>query len=139
MTNEQILKRAIEKAVEGGFKPHIDLEPYTYFEYVDGFLACFKKASPKQTCIETHYVQIHTIIFSHSFAKAFWGEYYICSCGQKLKDDDGKIHKTFKITLKCPNETHRRNYIWKQDIAWKYHLTEMVLEEEPLKYLEGFL
>ncbi len=51
------------------------------------------------------------LIFSHDFAKAFWGE-----------EDytDGKI-------VICNHK------------AWQYHLQQMVLYEEPLNYLERFL
>ena len=50
-------------------------------------------------------------IFSHDFAKAFWGE----------EDySDGKI---VIANLK----------------AWQYHLQQMVRETEPLKYLERFI
>ena len=52
------------------------------------------------------------IIFTHDFAKAFWGEsYYITS--DEFEDNKG--------------------------IAWQYHLQQMVIAEEPLKYLEKFL
>jgi hypothetical protein len=49
-------------------------------------------------------VSINVIIFSHSFAKAFWGE-----------------------------EKYTGIY------CWQHHLQMMVLEEEPLKYLEKWL
>ena len=50
------------------------------------------------------------IIFSHDFAKAFWGD-------KNYLDPD------------------RAYYI----PAWKHHLQQIVLEEKPLKYLEKFL
>ena len=49
------------------------------------------------------------IIFQHDFAKAFFGK--------ELIDNDRGGHYQ----------------------AWQYHLQQMVLEEEPLKYLEQFL
>jgi hypothetical protein len=50
------------------------------------------------------------ILFNPFFAKAFWGEVQI-----PIMDMDDTIP------------------------AWQYHLSKMVLEEEPLKYIEKFL
>jgi len=90
MTNEQILQKAIEKAVKNGmstrgFKLEEMIESWTEF------------------------------IFFPNFAKAFWGE--------------GKVYSsdfTDKLTMVEPTR-------------WKYELSNMVLEEEPLKYLEKYL
>ena len=56
------------------------------------------------------------IIFSHEFAKAFWGENKI----------DVYVHS-------------KGEYMIIYKVEWKYHLQQMVLEENPLKYLERFL
>ncbi len=57
--------------------------------------------------------QYYKIIFSHEFAKAFWGEKLVISeC-----DYPGFV---FKYT-------------------WQSRLAQMVLEKEPLRYLEKFL
>jgi hypothetical protein len=53
----------------------------------------------------------YSIIFRHDFAKAFWGE-------------------------------KKRNNIFTDEVAfylWQGHLQQMVLEKEPLKYIEKFL
>ena len=55
-------------------------------------------------------------IFDHEFAKALWGEVDDCA--------DIQIYSTFN-----KNTPYR----------WQYHLSKMVLEKEPLKYLEKFL
>lgn len=52
------------------------------------------------------------IIFHHDFAKAFWGE-----------------EKSFKMLA--------GNNI--NSFDWQYHLQQMVIQPEPLKYLEKFL
>ena len=63
MTNEQILKKAIEKAVKNGYCGVI---AETELQFSD--------------MIGTN--QHLAIIFSHSFAKAFWGEKIIVECQQ---------------------------------------------------------
>jgi len=90
MTNEQILKKAIEKALNNGWcKENISFNPRN---------------------------GAYAMIFSHDFAKAFWGEKEI-------------------------NTTYQYVGNW-QDVflpAWQYHLQLMVLEKDPIKYLEKFI
>jgi len=86
MTNEQILKKAMEKAEKNGFDG-------------DGY----ELGLPLN------------IIFRHDFAKAFWGE-----------------EKVVYMQIVGGDSRHR----WK---AYEYYLMRMVLEKEPLKYLEKFL
>ena len=104
MTNEEILRGAIEKAKQGGY----------------GFRGEAKRAIGTLVFLsETKNVPIifnattKYIIFSHEFARAFWGEdnnhYLVCAHG---------------------------NIVYQ---SWQYHLQCMVLEAEPLKYLEKFL
>ena len=61
---------------------------------------------------------ISYIIFSHDFAKAIWGE--------KAKQE--------QIMRYCDMIINDENII-----RWKYYLKKMVLEKEPLKYLEKFI
>ena len=83
MGNKEILTKVIEKAVKSGW--------ITKKVWQD----------PCNIEIWTSNNMFYDIIFSHDFAKAFWGE----------------------------------------DILeiWQYHLQQMVLELQPLKYLERFL
>jgi len=81
MTNNEILEKAFKKVFDNGF-----------------------------TLLNLEHLNYSFIIFSHSFAKAFWGE----SCYMDVQ------HPT-PIRL------------------WQYHLKQMVLEENPLEYLEKFL
>ena len=92
MKNEQILKKAIEKAVKNGYKePRLKLteeERLTILFGVDNKIPFY-----------------YTMILSHDFAKAFWGE-----------ELNG----------------------W-PPMNWESHLQQMVITEEPLKYIEKFL
>ena len=98
MNNKEILQKAIEKAGKNGYQiPSFNWNWDEIYVYL-----LDEKDSAK------------LIIFSHDFAKAFWGE------GIKM------IYVVFADEL-IPN------------ISWEYHLSKMVLEPEPLKYLENFL
>ena len=90
MTNEQILKKAIEKAIKNGWKKVI-----TYNAY--------------RTTVSIQRKHYFRIIFSHDFAKAFFGL------------DFTKEGTYFQVK------------------PWMYHLQIMVIEPEPLKYLERLL
>jgi len=77
-------------------------------------LEIFKNALIKVSGSEFHYTQgfasdVYAVIFSHKFAKAFWGEEEV------------------------------NVYFAKFIPAWQYHLQQMVLKENPLSYIEKFL
>ena len=96
MTNEEILKRAIEKAEANEWKHNFWGNGIKFKDFVDYRIS------------ENRVIDI---IFSHDFAKAFWGI--------------GRTEaKGYKRVCYSP---------------WKSNLQKMVLEEEPLKYLEKFL
>ena len=100
--DEEILKKAIEKAVKGGYdREEADDFSEVVFEQFEG-------KSNNQICYMVAFV------FSHDFAKAFWGE------SKPIYRKSGK--RTCLITE-----------------GWQFHLQQMVLEKEPLKYLIKFL
>ncbi len=110
MTNKQILKKAIEKAYKGGWGKGVDDQKLSWtiahdVRFMD-------------------YQYWYSIIFSHSFAKAFWGE-------ESIYDEVGMPQEKNGI---FPEYTTYNAGLW-----WKVHLQQMVLEEQPLKYLEKFL
>jgi len=103
MTNEQILKKVIEKAEKNGYYH----KHYSTTEFED---------------IQKR--EWNDIIFSHDFAKAFWGEEEVNNNGEThddwlRADDYGWISSGVKKYL--------------------YHLQQMVLEKEPLLYIGKFL
>ena len=91
MTNEQILKKAVEKAINSGYE----------------FIVSMSEGKRLAWTLAQHKLY-YKLIFSHDFAKAFWS--------------------TNNQLLHVENKN-----------AWNYHLQQMVIEEEPLKYLEKFL
>ena len=82
MTKQEIYQKALQKAKDGGINYNLAMTLETFRDKV---------------------------IFSHAFAKAFFG--------------------TYKIDL---------NHFCEIEI-YKYHLAEMVKEEEPLEYLEAYM
>jgi len=102
MTKEQILKKAIEKAKENG---------WINIKYDDKIIC---GCHPERYC---------SIIFSHDFAKAFWGEDMLL-----ISNKHGPVE-----------EAYFDSYHDYREEAWRYYSQELVLEEEPLKYLEQFL
>ena len=117
MRKEKILKLAISKAVKNGWK------------------------MPKNAVMYgTLFLNESETVFSHSFAKAFWGDKALEFDGAKMitlvtdgeyttprHDKKGFHLTTYKITYERGVK------------AWVYHLQRMVLEKDPIKYLEQFL
>lgn len=108
MTNEKILTKAIKKAVKGGWEKYgWPIWSLTYsYGIVDGIRFTDKKDNLPVYC------SIPEIVFSHSFARAFWGTETDFEAG---------------MMSEYPIEN------------WQYHLQQMVLCDDPIKYLEGFL
>lgn len=94
-----ILGRAIQKAIDGGWKPSAAMK--------------YQKEHP------------YVYIFNRDFAKALWGDY------------DGPF--TPQNSCKVCGESHGI-YVEEQidsviSAPWKYHLQQMVIAEDSIKYL----
>ena len=115
MKNEQILERALEKAVKGGWNV-FGWELEKIKEYKEGGILVGDDGRP---LLRDRIIQINTIIFAHEFAKAFWGEEVEKHNGQELWLNNKKTYK------------------------WQYHQHQMLDEiqegRNPIKYLEQFL
>lgn len=118
MTNEQILKSAIEKAKKNGLGKVHSLGAY------------FLKADGREV--------YPTLIFSHDFAKAF-SEHIIknhpkfVSCAINMFTHvSGEVLDGLDVYV-------ARNHKDVLELVKRRLLTEMVLEEDPIKYLEQFL
>ena len=106
LTDREILANAIDKAIVNG--------------YDKGTL------TPKQL-----YDCRKEIWFSHSFAKAFWGEKEVCLLdGSELTGSDKRTECILN-----------RHFEWNSEFlpSWEYHLMQIIREEEPIKYLAEFL
>ena len=108
MSNEAILRKVLEKAHANGYKPLMTVE---------GIIAH-----------NNQYKNPIAIIFTHDFAKAFWGEAIHGKAGLAGDGLPG---------WKCENCGGNLDNRGQKE--WQYHLQQMVGAEEPLKYLERFL
>lgn len=101
MTDKDILEKAIQKAIDGGWtKQGLTDEGKMHFTE-NGIVVDWLRGGRDFTSIET-------IIFNHDFAKALWGD-------EMRWQEDGE------------NSRLQTNY--------KYHLQQMVIADDPIKYL----
>lgn len=116
MTNTEILLNAIEKAKDNGYP------------------------APLERNISLLMATYPMLIFSHDFAKAFWGELKIecIHCKKQFNTTDDFLSESHAI--ECRRKHFYGNPTYNPiSLGWQYHLQQMVLEKEPLKYLSRFL
>lgn len=116
MTNREILQKAIEKAQEGGY--FLGAKRVWFYKEKDGPIE--EVSMPISEILDTRKTLYYTIIFSHDFAKVFWPR---------------------KDILHIKGEVIPYKEYFDDDVLtdWQHHLQQMVLEENPLSYLESFL
>ncbi len=100
MTNYEILKLAMKEASKNGYEYRHDIDAISEIKFPENFW---------------------DILFSHDFAKAFWGE---------------EVAKYVSTNI---DASEVDEIIYKPQERWKHHLQQMVLEEDPIQYLKQFL
>lgn len=106
---EEILRKVIEKAWNNGWRWEYDAKEVRGEHWLEVL---------QHTLVDALITpDLSSWIFSHDFAKAFWGEAKRC----------GKC-STWGV---CGHDNHGK--------GWQYHLQQMVLKEDPISYLERFL
>ena len=124
MTKEQIINKAINKAIKNGWHEG---------EAHKNLLLIYPRYAGKTSLMHHYY---NSLIFSHDFAKAF----FTCTeCKGK-----GFIEKFVDIypenfNCNCSDWKKCNKCKGKYEKGWEHHIQQMVLEREPLKYLEKFL
>lgn len=109
MSQPEILEKAIQKAIDGGWSV-ASLNTKSDFSFMPSIHTHRVEAFEME-----HAPTVNDVIFSHDFAKALWG--------------DTPLHDT--------------DYINDDDVAdayeglpvFKFHLSRMVISEDPIKYL----
>ena len=142
MTQQEILQKAIEKAIKNGFRLGAR-QGYSVITKDGKFKTFFIRSSKFLTIAPPYYLMI---IFGHDFSKAFWGEIKTCifdGCNFIAKKSfDGEITEHTAVCENCgieqldfiefpENGTSLPEYL--------YHLREMVVWDNPINYLEKFL
>lgn len=126
MTNKEILEKAIRAAIEGGWNhynlPHWVVDSTAKFVVFDSWDS--SKGEWKSRV--SYNPQTEVIIFNHQFAKALWGDEVTisdCKCG-------ADISKPHSISLGSGKhgQTVERH-------GWQFHLQQMVISDDPVKYL----
>jgi hypothetical protein len=110
MKNEEILEKVLERAVKNG---------YPDFGMPRGFA-------------------IYSVIFSHGFAKAFFKDTEIPESEDCDYEKYNHTGEKLGMYLGGGYEGYGDRCIFLGE-PWQYHLQQMVLEEDPIKYLEQFI
>lgn len=119
MSNQEILEKAIQKAIDGGFEyKNISVNDNDYGDWF------FQIGAPAKNMDGIWYSRennIEKLIFNHDFAKALWGE------ERDLKD----VQYTLEL-----GDGEVTTPIYRLNIPlWRWHLQQMVIAEDPIKYL----
>ena len=136
MNHQQILEKAIQKAIDGEWKPIGAYNGMQFIASIRPSLLHFTTADDSSQ----YYCDIEHIIFNHEFAKALWGDrrgiekYGLYTEGQldeyisveeyESLPDDEKEDKGWQYY--APFYKHS---------GWQYHLQQMVIADDPIKYL----
>lgn len=147
MNNREILKAVLEKAINKGYTVN-----QASFDYLMNLL---RKDDKTCRIALDYYIKenkYYDTIFSHDFAKKFWGESKTVDVNWRppvdyLKDlpmednriGDGIFVESMIHHLIWDGEVWGDTYTEDFNKGWEHHLQQLVLEEEPLKYLEKFL
>lgn len=106
MSNQEILERAIEKAIAGGFNETI----------ATGWLIAFRQG------VNDYY----GLIFNHDFARAIWGDTH---------DSKGWMYQSQSVDIAAGTILQHQQRIDIAGPTYWYHLCRMVLADDPIAYL----
>jgi len=116
MSKEQILKKAIEKAVNNGWKPYQNAECMFWDCKINGAT---------------------NMLFDHEWAKAFWGEETYIDC-PVCKGGKDKTRDFLDECDHCHGSQDKYRKV-KKDMGWQYHITRLALSEDRLEYIKDYL
>lgn len=112
-THQEILTKAIKDAVAGGWEPvegiAVKLLDFDFSENTNRVYLRYKRVTPIEEW------SVYGLIFNHQFAQALWG--------YKLK----------KVEQVLTQEAGQK--LWINLDGWQYHLQQMVIADDPIKYL----
>lgn len=110
MSNKEVLTKAIEKAIANGWKGLRGII-YSGASFTPDFQAEMYMIANRP----------EEIIFNHDFAKSLWGEELVERYSGLTEEEYGPSRHEYALIL-IPR--------------WQYHLKEMIVDDEPIKYLK---
>lgn len=117
MTNQEILTKAIDKAVAGGWKPFEYGAPTRVERWQGDHMVNIAIDFPLHKDSVDWVRELEGIIFNHDFAKALWGERRF-PVGSHY--DGNSIETPITVDYKS---------------TYLYHLQQMVIADDPIEYL----
>jgi len=141
MSNQQILEKAIQKAIDGGWKKKGYPIPLSFdFNEHTGMIV----NNDENDATGSWLTHVKDVIYSHDFAKALWGEdelpYMTEDDIEKIKDEENLTDEIDQLGLYRATGGGYEGYGDYVDIeflgqTWQYHLQMMVIDPDPIKYL----
>ncbi len=138
MTEREILRKVIEKAVKNGYKDK-EFSKNFFSGILDHILELLD--GKRNGLINAN--RYYALIFSKEFAKAFFGEVLLCEkCLTKIYAAGEYVGSCEHFTIESRGFNMEEGSIngWGILISeWEFHLQRMVIKEEPLNYLIDYL
>lgn len=119
MTHQQILAKAIQKAINNGWNDSNDLLKNGGYDPVE-----------KAWYYDEKVCDLEKVIFNHDFAKALWSNYWYCQ-----SHEHGLHWSKRRVKDFTKGELAEMDRICAPYRIWQYHLQEMVISDEPIQYL----
>jgi len=110
VNHQEILRKAIIKAIEGGWSEYGDMSG--------------NPNAPNYLLFYEESPDIYTWLFSHDFAKALWRDIVIN--GVEVLIDENAPTNMFYGMPAAPFTAKK---------PWQYHLQQMVVADDPIEYL----
>ena len=129
MTNKEILVKAIQKAIDGGWSCFgTDLERWDWQIGEGTSWPLHMSFTPNESVGMITYISqvfdANRIIFNHDFAKALWGvSEHTTLPGIDSYGEEDCEHCEANIWDSIPH------------YCWQYHIQQMVIADDPIKYL----
>lgn len=118
MNKSEIIRAAIKKAASNGLHPGAAL---TTMDMLDKSVTVISPGELLARNMESNILFRQTMLFNKEFAKALWGERLVdMRTGNKLvlkKIQAGAVYAIYTLP------------------SWQYHLQQMVIADDPIKYL----
>ena len=112
--------------------PHRKTSPFHETHHLAHCSAAGRRGEPETLSAERRY---YALLFSHEFASTFWKP------GERMTFQVPTQTFTRRMADGTIGTVQRKAYTRRstRDDAWRYHLSQMALAEEPLRYMRRYL